>query len=411
MKDQLFKWIDDSIDIAIELQTELTKRPAISPESGGTGELDKCLFLEEFLKANGITNLERYNAPDIRAKGQERPNLVATIDGSDGNKERLWIMSHIDIVPPGDEELWESDPWTVVKKEDKQGIKLIGRGVEDNQQGIVSSILAALAFVKQGLKPERTIKLLFVSDEEVGSVYGIKWLVENHSDLFKKSDMVLVPDGGDIKGEFIEIAEKNVLWIKFTTNGRQAHSARPDSGVNAFLAGCELALCLHYELSAEFYERDSLFNPDYSTFQVTKKEANVQNINTIPGQDIFYMDMRILPMYSTELVLKEVDNIKTIIEEKHGVTIEYSIEQRMESIPTPVDSLIVKKIGEAAKEIYNVEAKPLGIGGGTVAAHLRKIGIDCAVWTKTQQSLHQPNEYCYLDNIIGDAKVMALLVK
>ncbi|MDR2731031.1 MAG: M20 family metallo-hydrolase, partial [Treponema sp.] len=64
MKEKLFNWIDGAIDLAIELETELTKRPAISPESGGEGELDKCLFLEEWLKSRGITRLERYDAPD-----------------------------------------------------------------------------------------------------------------------------------------------------------------------------------------------------------------------------------------------------------------------------------------------------------------------------------------------------------
>jgi succinyl-diaminopimelate desuccinylase len=44
-----------------------------------------------------------------------------------------------------------------------------------------------------------------------------------------------------------------------------------------------------------------------------------------------------------------------------------------------------------------------------MAAYLRNIGIDCAVWTKTQETLHQPNEYALLENILGDAKVFALL--
>ena len=57
MKEKLLNWIENSTPLAIELETELTKRPAISPESGGEGELDKCLFLEEWLKQHGITQL------------------------------------------------------------------------------------------------------------------------------------------------------------------------------------------------------------------------------------------------------------------------------------------------------------------------------------------------------------------
>jgi len=410
MKEKLFSWLEKSADIAIELETELTKRPAVSPESGGEGELDKCIFIEQWLRSRGITCLERFDAPDARAKGGVRPNLIATINGASGENEgRLWIMSHTDVVPPGEEKLWDTDPWTVAKKDDAPGLRVIGRGVEDNQQGLVSSVLAALAFTEQGLKPARTIKLLFSADEEVGSAYGIEWLVKNHRGLFRKNDMVLVPDGGDPDGEYIEVAEKNIIWARFATHGEQAHGSMPDLGKNAFLAGSELAVKLHFELSQKFNERDSMFDPDYSTFQPTKKEANVPNINTIPGEDAFCMDMRVLPRYSPESVLAEVDRIKAEVEKKYRVTIEYTLPQLMKSKPTDKEAPIVKILSKAVKEVYKVDPRPVGIGGGTMAAYLRNIDIDCAVWTKTQETLHQPNEYALLDNIIGDAKVMALL--
>jgi len=410
MKEKLITWLEKSGALAIELETELTKYPAVSPESGGEGELDKCVFLEQWLHDHGITQLERYDAPDERAKGKVRPNLIATIDGTSGEDEgRLWIMSHTDVVPPGEEKLWESDPWTVVLKKDEPGTRVIGRGVEDNQQGLVSSVLASLAFTEQGLKPFRTIKLLFSADEEVGSAYGIDWLVKNHRGLFKKNDMVLVPDGGDPKGEYIEVAEKNIIWARFVTHGKQTHGSMPDLGNNAFLAGSELAVKLHFELSKKFNKRDSMFDPDYSTFQPTKKEDNVPNINTIPGEDVFCMDMRVLPRYSPESILAEIDRIKANVEKKYHVTVEYSLPQLMVSKPTDAGAGIVKKLKEAITEVYKVNPRPVGIGGGTMAAYLRNIDIDCAVWTKTQETLHQPNEYALLDNITGDAKVMALL--
>jgi len=409
MKEKLFSWLDNSSDLAVELETELTKRQAVSPESGGEGELEKCLYLESFLRSHGITQLERYDAFDARAKGTVRPNLIATINGSAAEEGCLWIMSHTDVVPPGEEKLWNSNPWTVIRKNDPPGDRVIGRGVEDNQQGLVSSVLAALAFTKQGLTPARTIKLLFSADEEVGSAYGIDWLVKNHSGLFKKSDMVLVPDGGDEKGEYIEVAEKNILWMRFTTHGKQAHGSMPDLGANAFLAGSDLALRLHYELTEKFAEHDPMFDPDYSTFQPTKKEANVPNINTIPGEDVFCMDMRVLPRYSPEMIIAETDRIKSEVEKKHNVTIEYTLPQLMKSVPTGKDAPIVKMLSKAVPEVYGVKPRPVGIGGGTMAAYLRNIGIDCAVWTKTDETLHQPNEYALLENIIGDAKVMVLL--
>ena len=411
MKEKIFAWLDGASETAVELETELTKRPAISPDSGGEGELDKCLFLEEWLRCRGITNLERYDSPDKRAKGGVRPNLIATVDcGSGGRKNGcLWILSHMDVVPPGEIKLWNSDPYTCVRADDSPGPRLIGRGVEDNQQGIVSSALTALAFSSLGIKPARAIKLLFASDEEVGSVYGIEWLVKNHRELFSKNDMVLVPDGGDTNGECIEIAEKNIMWARFVTRGRQAHASMPELGTNAFIVGSDLALRLHNELPRKFDKRDPLFEPCCSTFQPTKKEANVPNINTIPGEDVFYVDMRVLPVYPPSEVLAEIDRIKTEIGEKYHVTVEYSLPQLMESKPTSASSPVVRLLSGAVSEVYKVKPRLIGIGGGTMAASLRNIGIDCAVWTKTCETLHQPNEYALIENIIGDAKVFSLV--
>jgi succinyl-diaminopimelate desuccinylase len=326
----------------------------------------------------------------------------------------LWIISHLDVVPPGELSLWKTDPWTAVEVNDgedqRSGRRLVGRGTADNQQGLTSSVLAALAFVKQGLRPARTLKLLFAADEETGSAYGIQWLMENHGHLFHKDDAALIPDGGDAEGESIEIAEKNLIWIRFVTKGVQTHGSRPDLGANAHLAGAELAVRLHYDLSEKFNGRDPLFDPDYSTFQPTKKEANVPNINTVPGEDVFCMDMRILPRYPVKDVLGEIDRVKSEVAAKHKVTIEYSLPQTMESPPTSAEAPLVKSLSAAVSEVYGVKPRPVGIGGGTVAAHLRKIGVDCAVWAKLGDCAHQPDEYVFLDNITGDAKVMATLL-
>jgi succinyl-diaminopimelate desuccinylase len=407
--EKVLNYIDSLESLAIELQTELCKYPAISPDSDGEGELDKCVFLENWLKGQGISKLERYDAPDPRAKGGVRPNLIGTIEGSNPDK-CFWIMSHIDVVPPGEASLWKSDPWKAVLGQHKGKKSIIGRGVEDNQQGLVSSVLAALALIRQGIKPARTLKLLFVSDEENGSIYGIDWMMKNHPSLFTPSDIALVPDAGDEEGTTIEVAEKNIVWAKFATHGKQTHGSRPDQGINAHLASADLAVQLHYGLTQKFGEHDSLFEPDYSTFQPTKKEANIPNVNTIPAEDIIYFDMRILPRYPINTVLKEVDRIKAEIEVKHGVTIDYTLVQSMESKPTSADAPLVKQLAKNIETVYGVKARPVGIGGGTVAAYMRNSGMDAVVWYRGCESAHQPNEFALIENILGDAKIMALLM-
>jgi len=398
-----FEFLEAQERDIIQLESLLTAYPALAPESEGIGEIEKASALEAWLKAQGISNIEHFDAPDPRVPSKLRPNLVATIPGR-RVEGPLWIMSHLDVVPEGELSSWESDPWKVVVKDGK----LYGRGVEDNQQGIVSSVFAALAFVKQGIIPERTIKLLFIADEEVGSKFGIQYLLENHS-LFGKDDIIVVPDGGSADGTEIEVAEKNICWLKIRTKGKQTHAAMPDKGANALLAACDLALRVHRLEKSTFTARDPLFFADRTTINPTKKEANVPNINTIPGEDVFYFDMRILPVYPVSRMLEEVMKQAHAIEAEYNVKIELEVIQSNESKATPADAPVVGMLAEAVKQVYGVEARPIGIGGGTVGAYLRNAGLDCVVWSKMNETAHQPNENADIANIIGDAKVFAAL--
>lgn len=395
-------WLAAQRGRMIDLQKKLAACQALAPESGGDGEFEKCLLLEKELAALGLPSGERFDAPDSRVSAGFRPNLVVTIPGR--RSEAVWIMTHLDVVPPGDLSKWDSNPWTVVEKDGK----LFGRGVEDNQQGLVSSVFAALAFVENGIVPDYTIKLLFVADEEVGSTYGIRFLLEHHR-LFGAEDLILIPDGGDPAGDAMEIAEKNILWLRITTRGVQTHASRPDQGVNAHLAGCALALELN-ALEQHFNARDTLFEPDRSTIQPTRKEANVPNVNTIPGEDVFYLDCRILPRYSLADVLDEISRAAKRIEERYRVSISWRIDQQIESKATPKDAPVVLALARAIELVYGATARPIGVGGGTVAAELRNNGYNAVVWSRMDETAHQPNEYCVLDYLCGDAAVMAALM-
>ena len=393
-------FLNNSHSDIVELESLLTSIPAIAPEGGGDGETKKCDALEAWLKQNGFAKngctIERFEAPDSRVSSGVRPSLVVTIPGKD-DSQRIWVMAHIDVVPVGDLSLWNTDPWKVIEKDGK----LYGRGVEDNQQGLCSAVFAGLYFVKNGITPSNTVKLLFVADEENGSEYGVKWLLKNTS-LFRKNDLVLIPDGGDSQGQTIEIAEKNLLWLRVHVMGKQTHGSRPDNGANACLAACALSLKLH-ELEKIFDKKDKLFEPDYSTFQPTKREKNVDSINIIPGEDTFCMDCRILPCYSLKEVLEQVDKYCREVETQYGVKVEYATPQKSESPATSVDAPVAQKLAAAIKKTHGIEPRFIGIGGGTVGAELRREGIDAVVWSTLDDQAHQPNEYCVIENLIKDS--------
>ena len=400
---QVEKYIEENVNEMVELEKILVPVKALAPENGGDGELEKCLVLEKYLRSHGIELLARYDAPDSRVSSGIRPNLIAEIPGESSDYS-VWVCAHLDVVPQGELSLWDSDPWQVTVRDGK----IYGRGVEDNQQGLCSGVLAALSFVHQKIKPRHTIKLLFMADEEVGSNYGMNWLLENHGELFSKNDRILIPDGGDEKGETIEIAEKNLLWLKIHKIGRQSHGSRPDQGCNAKLAACDLAMRLH-GLEKVFSKNDPAFEPPYSTFQPTMQYQTVSGVNIIPGDDVFCMDMRILPVYSLQEVMEKVLCVIAHIESEYGVRVEIEKLQSEESRATSEDAPVVRELKKAISEVHGIEPRCIGIGGGTVAAGLRNMGFDAVVWSTMEETAHQPNEHAVIENIARDAKTIAFM--
>ena len=403
MKTKLFKKIESYEAYAVELQRGLTAIPALAPSSGGAGEYDKALWLEGELKKLKFDSIEWINAPQKEAKHGIRPNIVARYKGKKPGKT-LWLMSHLDIVPPGEAKLWDSDPYKMVVK----GRNLIGRGVEDNQQATVSSMLVVKAMMELNFRPEFDIALLFCADEETGSGFGADYIAENKPEIFGKDDMFFIPDSGTEDGSAIEIAEKSIMWMKVTTHGKQCHASRPGLGINAFKAASELVV-KYKSLYEKFPHKDDLYEPPTSTFEPTKKEANVPNVNTLPGEDVFYMDCRVMPAYQLSEVKAEMRRLAGEVEKMYGVKITFEPQQEAQAAPpTSKDAAIVKAVEKAIREVYKVEPKVQGIGGGTVAAFFRRLNLPAVVYSRLNESAHQPNEYCILDNLIGDAKVFAL---
>jgi succinyl-diaminopimelate desuccinylase len=400
--ERVFKTIDGYRDEIIKLQTELTARSALGPDNGGTGEHEKTDYLKYKLKELSPSLMEEINAPDERARDGFRPNIIAAWGARDASST-VWVLSHTDIVPPGDVSLWKTDPYVV----SVDGDNVVGRGVEDNQHGIVSSLLALKAILDCGISLKKKIALAFVADEETGSKYGLQYVLKARRALFRQDDLIIVPDGGNRDGSMIEIAEKSMLWVKFTVIGKQCHGSTPKEGRNSLYGAARLIVALE-GLKKRFSLTDDLFSPPESTFEATKMEANVPNINTIPGKDIFYMDCRVLPHYKVADIISAIETIAGSLEKELDLTIHVEPVHRQDAVnPTSSEAPVVGALARAIARVKGVEAKPMGIGGGTVAAFFRGEGLPAAVWVTSPDSAHQPNEYCSIGDIIADAKIFA----
>ena len=157
-----------------EVLMQLIRIPAVAPENGGEGELSRAEKLIQILNEVGFDKIEHYDTTDERVPSKKRPNIIAQCLG-EKTSEKLWIITHLDIVPPGEDSLWTvTKPFEPIVKDDR----VYGRGSEDNLQSMVASIFAVKALKNLGIRPKRTVALAFVADEEQGSIYGIQHLIK-----------------------------------------------------------------------------------------------------------------------------------------------------------------------------------------------------------------------------------------
>ena len=385
-------------------QSALTASRAMPPEHGGDGELAKAQWLETLLQSLAITDVKRFDAKDARVSSGLRPNLICRIPGQ--SPQTLWIFSHLDVVAPGDLSAWSHDPWSV----QRQGDLIFGRGVEDNQQGMVSSLLLAHALKTQNITPKLTLGLVFMADEECGNRFGLSHILASAPQLFSEHDYYLVPDFGRPGADLIEVAEKATFWLKITTQGEQCHASTPQKGHNAFVAGSAIVLALSQELPKRFPESNPLFSPPHSTFVPSRHEANVQGINIVPGRNIFYLDCRILPEIPPQRVVQAVEELVQTISQNYGVTSRVTLEHEQTASAMDATHPHLKVLQEAVKAVYGLTPRIGGVGGGTVAALLRQRGLPAMVWACLLDTCHSPDEHASLTAIQNDSCVFAQIL-
>lgn len=392
--------IENSRKDIVKVMSEMIAIPAMAPENGGVGEGKRADMLQRCLV--GYDSIQRINVPDENDPLVMRPNILAKKNGE--GKGTVWIVAHMDTVPAGNLEDWDTDPFKAVVKDGN----IYGRGTEDNGQAILSAMFAS-KFIPADTLSKRSIGIAYVADEETTSRMGIDYLLNNG--YFSKDDVFIVPDWGSPGGSMIEVAEKNLIWLKFDVIGKSTHGSTPNKGQNAFRVGAYFLSELMSKLAREFNETDMLFDPAISTFEPTKNEIASINVNTIPGKFEFYMDMRVIPRYSLDEVKQSVMELAKEYERRTGAHIHVTEVQRHNSGKmSSTESDIYKALSDSVESVVGVRPKAIGVGGATCANFFRAKGYDAYVWEYGGGTLHGPNEYVPIDSIVIDAKVFATLL-
>jgi succinyl-diaminopimelate desuccinylase len=382
---------------------EMIRINAVGPENRGPGEAERGKFLVGLASKLGFKSIDVLESKDPSVPTGKRPNIIVRLKGS--TSKNIWVVTHMDTVPEGDLRAWKYPPY-----EPKViGDKIYGRGTEDNGQELIASLYGLNVFLKAGIKPECNINLLWVSDEEHGNTHGIDFVLSQKG-LFGKQDLVVVPDHGEPDGSAIAVVEKSIAWLNVEVIGKQTHASTPESGINAFEAAARFLADAVDHLRRKFPMIDPLFSPPNSTFEATKCDPNGPNINTIPGRQSFSFDFRVLPEYSLDKVMAELQRVAKQHEKKSHAKINVTFLQRADSAPrTPADSEIVQRLSSAIEAVRGIKPHPEGIGGGTCAAPFRRLGIRAAVWSTIVGNAHDANEYASVANLVADAQVYAVL--
>jgi len=147
------------------------------------------------------------------------------------------------------------------------------------------------------------------------------------------------------------------------------------------------------------------------TFEITKKEANVENINTIPGSDVFYMDMRILPDENLDDILRIIDEIRTYFEYEYKVRIQLEIIQRSDApAPTDPEHPLVKTLASVIKETRGIEPKVVVLVVVPAQAPLRRCYTLCGLGLPLMSLRINLMRYAKIENLTKDALVFAKLM-
>jgi acetylornithine deacetylase/succinyl-diaminopimelate desuccinylase-like protein len=202
-----------------ELLQQLIRFDTTNPPGN---EAECIAFVRALLDDAGIES-------EVYEKVPNRPNLVARIEG--GDRPPLLLQGHVDVVttagqswtrPPFGGELVDGYVW--------------GRGAVDMKGPVAMLVSAFLRARRDGTELPGDVILAVLADEEAGGDVGARFLAEEHAHLFEGVRFALSEFGGfslEISGRRfypIQVAEKQICWLKATIRGRGGHAAMVNRG-------------------------------------------------------------------------------------------------------------------------------------------------------------------------------------
>ncbi len=372
-------------------------------------------YFDAILKDEGIETQMFTTAPD-------RKILYAKIAGTN-KKNGLMLSGHSDVVPV-ERDKWTTDPFggQVIDN------RIYGRGAIDMKSFTIMQFIAFLLIHQQEKPLNRDLIFCVTPDEEIGSKFGMAWLVENHPELFEIE--YALNEGGygfrDIEINNmpifgIGIAEKKLCWIKLTAIGSPGHGSQPHSS-NATV---QLSIALEKIISwqqlnyKETFQNDYIHSNDITdkeliameqlTMNITRIEAGYKH-NVIPAKAEAVLDCRLPHSISYADLISKLNNI---IDNQEIIIEIISADEEALTATCEWETDLIKIIKSKINQRFNgATVFPLTSAYGTDNRFLRSRGINAygfipGLFSSEERSgFHNHDEYITTENFFMGCEMM-----
>jgi acetylornithine deacetylase/succinyl-diaminopimelate desuccinylase-like protein len=276
---QLDQWIDQHFDEQVAFLQALVRVPTDTPPGDNTPH---ALHTAALLKDMGLqTEAFEVPQPTVKAHGLTSiTNLIVRRRyGTEGKV--IALNAHGDVVPPG--EGWTHDPYGA---EIVDG-KLYGRAAAVSKCDFSTFTFAVRALEAVAKPAKGSVELHFTYDEEFGGELGPGWLLANgHT----RPDL-MVAAGFSYQ---VVTAHNGCLQMEVTVQGRMAHAAIPDTGVDALQGAVALLNALYAQNNLYKSIRSQVPGIQHPYLNVGLITGGT-NTNVIPGKVVFKLDRRMIP--------------------------------------------------------------------------------------------------------------------
>lgn len=264
--------------------------------------------------------------------------------------EQVLILCHMDTVWPLG--TLQEKPFRV-----EDGLAY-GPGILDMKAGISICLHALDAIRSQGLSPQSRVRLLFNSDEEVGSTTS-RSLIEEEA---KKSSYVLVLEPAAGSSGALKIGRKGVGMFQLKVTGRAAHAGNePEKGISAVEELAHQVLRLHSLTDLEIG---------------TTVNVGVMNGGTVRNQIAPYaealVDLRVTSNAEADRVTQEILGLKASLP---GATLEVTGGlNRPPMEKTPGTARLLETARRLAEPL-GIELPEAHVGGGSDGQFAAAVGV------------------------------------